>query len=196
MAAARRQTAAAQRATLVRMELPLPQGVFRRAVPGFRFLSALLLALCAAAISPQSHAASKATPPEAAATAASKPQARPLDHSGRPRRGIASFYSRRFAGKPMANGEPMDPRDNNAASKTLPLGTRARVTNLENGRSTTVTIEDRGPYVKGRIIDVSPASAQELGIERKEGLAKVEVAPITVPQPDGSVKPGAGLLQR
>jgi rare lipoprotein A len=195
-AAAGRQTAGAPQATLVRMELPLPQGVFRRAVPGLRCLSALLLALCAAVLSPPAQAELRTTPPEAAAPSASKPQARPLDHSGRIRRGIASFYSRHFAGKPMANGEPMNPRDDNAASKTLPLGTRARVTNLENGRSTTVTIEDRGPYVKGRIIDVSPATAQELGIERKEGLAKVEVAPLTVPQPDGSVKPGAGLLQR
>jgi rare lipoprotein A len=140
-------------------------------------------------------ASAQAAPPEPAAASASRPAAKakpPLDHSGRKRVGKASFYSHRFAGRPMANGRPMDPKDDNAASKTLPLGTRARVTNLENGRSATVTIEDRGPYEKGRILDVSPATAQRLGIDREEGLAKVEVAPIAVPQPDGSVKPGAG----
>lgn len=106
-----------------------------------------------------------------------------IDRSGRRRIGVASFYARRFAGQTMANGEPMDPQDDNAASKTLPLGTRARVTNLENGRSATVTIEDRGPYVPGRIIDVSPATARQLGIEREEGLAKVAVQPIELPDP-------------
>jgi len=91
----------------------------------------------------------------------------------------------------MANGKRMDPRDDNAASKTLPLGTTAKVTNLETGRSAVVTIEDRGPYVKGRIVDLSPATAQSIGITPQNGLADVEVTPIAVPQPDGSVKPGA-----
>lgn len=162
-------------------------------------LRALLIAACAALMPPgfaagtPDPAPANADPPTAAA---SKPKAHRLDHSGRKRRGIASFYHRRFAGRTMANGEPMDPRDDNAASKTLPLGTTARVTNLENGKSTTVTIEDRGPYVKGRIIDVSPATARQLGIEKKEGVAEVEVAPIAVPQPDGSVKPGVAAIER
>lgn len=133
---------------------------------------------------------------EPARPGASSTAARRLDRSGRARVGTASFYHRRFAGQTMANGEPMDPHDDNAASKTLPLGTRARVTNLENGRTATVTIEDRGPYVKGRILDVSPATAQKLGIDREEGLAQVEVAPIAVPQPDGSVRPGEAVRRR
>ena len=121
-----------------------------------------------------------------------KPVANPqLDHTGRKRVGKASFYAKMFHGRKMANGKPMDPRDDNAASKTLPLGTTAKVTNLETGRSAVVTIEDRGPYVKGRIVDLSPATAQSIGITPKKGLADVEVAPIAVPQPDGSVKPGA-----
>src|SRR5690349_4436528 len=121
-----------------------------------------------------------------------KPVANPqLDHTGRKRVGKASFYAKMFHGRKMANGKPMDPRDDNAASKTLPLGTTAKVTNLETGRSAVVTIEDRGPYVKGRIVDLSPATAQSIGITPKKGLAEVEVAPIAVPQPDGSVKPGA-----
>jgi len=85
----------------------------------------------------------------------------------------------------------MNPRDDNAASKTLPLGTKALVTNLETGQSAVVTIQDRGPYVDGRIVDLSPLTAEKIGLSREQGLAPVEVAPIAVPQPDGSMKPGA-----
>lgn len=93
-------------------------------------------------------------------------------------RGQASFYHpHRFTGRPMANGEPFDPRSNSAAHRTLPLGTVAEVTNLRNGESRTVVIEDRGPYVRGRIIDVSPRTADELGM-RESGTAPVEVRPI------------------
>jgi rare lipoprotein A len=128
--------------------------------------------------------------PTPAAAAASAPHPRPLDRSGRARVGKASYYSHRFAGRTMADGQKMDPQDDNAASKTLPLGTRARVTNLETGRSATVTIQDRGPYAKGRIIDLSPATAREIGIDHHDGVAPVVVAPIAVPQADGSIKPG------
>ena len=88
----------------------------------------------------------------------------------------------------MADGTPMRPQGNNAASRTLPLGTTALVTNLKTGRAAVVTIRDRGPYVKGRIVDLSPATAQKIGLDRKEGLTNVEVAPIEVPLADGSVK--------
>ncbi|MEO8653504.1 MAG: septal ring lytic transglycosylase RlpA family protein [Ramlibacter sp.] len=115
-----------------------------------------------------------------------------LDRSGRAKVGKASFYARRFAGRKMADGTPMKPHGANAASKTLPLGTVARVTNLETGQSTAVTIQDRGPYVPGRIIDLPPSKAQEIGITHKNGVAPVEVAPIVVPTPDGGVKPGDG----
>ena len=114
-----------------------------------------------------------------------KPQ---LDRTGLKRIGIASFYATKFAGRKMADGTPMRPQGDNAASKTLPLGTTALVTNLKTGRAAVVTIRDRGPYVKGRIVDLSPATARKIGIDRKEGLAKVEVAPIEVPLADGSVK--------
>lgn len=92
--------------------------------------------------------------------------------------GIASFYAKRFAGRTMADGTRMDPHGDNAASRTLPLGTRARVTNLQTGQSTLVTIRDRGPYVRGRIVDLSPATARLVGITPRTGLAKVEVTPI------------------
>ena len=118
-----------------------------------------------------------------------------LDRSGDTRVGKASIYSHKFTNQKMADGNKMDPNDDNAASKTLPLGTRAKVTNLETGQSTEVTIQDRGPYVQGRIVDLPPAKAEEIGITLKEGVAKVEVAPIEVPMPDGSVKRGDGAEQ-
>ncbi len=84
----------------------------------------------------------------------------------------------------------MKPHGSNAASKTLPLGTTAKVTNIDTGQSAVVTIQDRGPHVNGRIVDLSPSTAQKIGITQDEGVAKVEVAPIAVPMPDGSVKSG------
>jgi rare lipoprotein A len=130
-----------------------------------------------------------AGPANAAHRAASGAQ---LDRSGHERVGKASFYARRFAGRKMANGKPMNPHRDIAASKTLPLGTKAKVTNLETGRSAVVTIEDRGPYVHGRIVDLSPATAAKIGLTPQIGVTTVAVAPITVPLADGSVKPGAG----
>jgi rare lipoprotein A len=114
-----------------------------------------------------------------------------LDLSGCKRTGIASFYAEKFTGREMADGTRMDPNADNAASKTLPLGTTAKVTNLETGLSAEVTIQDRGPYVKGRIIDLSPATAREIGLERKDGITTVAVEPIEMPLPDGSVQQGA-----
>lgn len=93
-------------------------------------------------------------------------------------RGRASFYDgERFEGRPMANGDRFDPQSNAAASKTLPLGTVADVTNRETGETRRVVIEDRGPYVQGRVIDVSPRTAEELGM-RQDGVAPVEVKPV------------------
>jgi rare lipoprotein A len=115
----------------------------------------------------------------------------PLDLSGHTRRGKASFYAPMFSGRKMADGTVMQPQSNNAASKTLPLGTTAKVTNLETGQSAVVTIRDRGPYIRGRIVDLSPSTAKEIGIDHKKGVAKVEVAPIAVPLADGRIKLGA-----
>jgi len=117
-----------------------------------------------------------------------------IDHSGRNQKGHVSYYSHRFAHRKMANGARMNPHANVAASKTLPLGTTATVTNLENGKSVEVKIEDRGPYVGGRVLDVSPKVANDLGIKH-EGVAPVVVKPIAVPQPNGDVKLGAGAAE-
>jgi rare lipoprotein A len=127
--------------------------------------------------------------PSAVKPLAAKPN---LDRSGKKKRGKASYYSRKFAGKKMADGTPMDPKAPVAASKTLPLGTRARVTNLETGQSAVVEIRDRGPYVPGRTIDLAPSVAADIGLTKKQGVAPVEVAPIEVPQRDGTVKLGEG----
>jgi rare lipoprotein A len=113
------------------------------------------------------------------------------DLSGRPRAGTASLYDTKLAGKKMADGSKMNPGGDNAASKTLPLGTTASVTNVSTGKSAVVTIKDRGPYVKDRIVDLSPSTAHKIGLTSATGIAKVTVVPISVPLPDGSTKPGA-----
>jgi rare lipoprotein A len=117
-----------------------------------------------------------------------------VDPSGRKEKGHASYYANRFANRKMADGRRMNPNANIAASKTLPLGSVATVTNLDNGKSATVEIEDRGPYVDGRIVDLAPKVANQLDI-KKAGVAPVEVKPITVPQPQGGIKLGAGAAE-
>jgi len=124
------------------------------------------------------------------------PEARPqLDRTGRKRLGKASIYAPMFAGRKMADGTRMRPTSNNAASRTLPLGTTAKVTNLETGKTAVVTIHDRGPYVAGRIVDLSPATARDIGLDRRTGVTQVEVAPIVIPMPNGNVKLGDGFLE-
>ena len=119
----------------------------------------------------------------------------PVDLTASPRVGNASFYAKEFFGRKMADGSPMNPRGNNAASKTLPLGTTAEVTNLETGRSALVTIEDRGPFVPGRIVDLSPATARQIGLSARQGVAKVKVTPIAVPLPGGGVRLGPAAAE-
>ncbi len=117
-----------------------------------------------------------------------------LDPSGRKQSGRVSYYAQHFTNRKMANGNRFNPNGDTAASKTLPLGTTAKVTNVQNGKSATVKIEDRGPFAKGRVVDVTPKVADQLDI-RKEGVSEVVVAPIAVPQPDGAVKLGAGAAE-
>jgi rare lipoprotein A len=171
--------------------------------------AALSLAGIASAAAPADASAApinEAPPPPQAVTpsksARSKsprrisPSVRPnIDRSGRKRLGKASFYARMFAGRKMADGTPMRPTGDNAASLTLPLGTTAQVTNLETGKTAVVTIRDRGPYVDGRIVDLSPATARRIGLDRRTGVTEVEVAPIVVPLPDGKLKLGDGALE-
>jgi rare lipoprotein A len=116
------------------------------------------------------------------------------DASGRKQRGKASYYASKFNHRKMADGRRLDTNANMAASKSLPLGSVAKVTNLENGRTTTVAIQDRGPHVPSRVMDVTPRVAEKLGIKER-GVAPVEIQPITVPGTDGSVKLGAGAVE-
>lgn len=88
--------------------------------------------------------------------------------------GTASFYARRFHGRTTASGVRYDSAKMLAAHRTLPFGTQVRVTNLENRRSVVVTVVDRGPFRRGRIIDVSRGAAAELGFVRR-GLATVRL---------------------
>lgn len=88
--------------------------------------------------------------------------------------GTASWYGRDFHGKKTANGERYDMYAMSAAHKTLPMPSLVRVTNLENGRSVVVRVNDRGPFVKSRLIDLSYAAAKELGYDNK-GTARVRV---------------------
>ena len=85
--------------------------------------------------------------------------------------GVASVYS---SGRRTASGERLNPNALTAAHRKLPFGTRVLVTNKKNGRSVEVTINDRGPFVRGRIIDLTPAGARALGFS---GLTKVAVIP-------------------
>lgn len=98
----------------------------------------------------------------------------PADHRDYRETGIASWYGPTFHAKPTANGEIYNQDDLTAAHKTLPMPSWVEVENLDNGRRLVVRINDRGPFVDGRIIDLSRRSAQLLGVDRP-GLAKVRV---------------------
>jgi rare lipoprotein A len=92
--------------------------------------------------------------------------------------GTASWYGPRFHGKKTANGEAFNQNKLTAAHRTLPLGTRVEVTNVTNGKSVEVKITDRGPYVNGRVIDLSRAAAIRLGM-KDAGLARVQIVALT-----------------
>ncbi|SKA73971.1 rare lipoprotein A [Paucidesulfovibrio gracilis DSM 16080] len=108
--------------------------------------------------------------------------------------GIASWYGRDFHGKPTASGDIYDMHKMTAAHKTLPLGTVVRVTNLENGQRVNLLVNDRGPFVGTRIIDLSYAAAQALGSDRK-GLARVRVQAVGTATARGTI-PTATVPQR
>lgn len=100
-------------------------------------------------------------PPEGAAATRPETPAPAPTFAGR---GKLSLYGRAHEGKPTASGEPFDPGKLTMAHRTLPFGTRVRVTNLENRRSVEVVVNDRGPFVGGRIADLSAAAARRLGM--------------------------------
>ncbi|TPE63600.1 septal ring lytic transglycosylase RlpA family protein [Sandaracinobacter neustonicus] len=114
----------------------------------------------------------------------------PADDRGYDKQGIASWYGPTFHEKATANGETYNQDDITAAHKTLPMPSWVEVTNLDNGRVLVVRINDRGPFVDGRIIDLSRKSAQLLGVDGP-GLAKVRVKRVF---PEGDWARGAPVL--
>jgi len=89
--------------------------------------------------------------------------------------GMASYYGDELAGNRTASGERFDPRQMTGAHRSLPFGSMVRVTNVSNGDSVVVRINDRGPFSRGRIIDISHAAAREIGMHRS-GTARVKLA--------------------
>ncbi len=125
----------------------------------------VLLALLAAACGPAAGGTGRS----------SRPPPAPIDKRiGAVQRGQATWYGGRFHGRKTASGEIFDENAMTAAHRTLPFDTRVRVTNLNNGRSVEVRITDRGPYAKGRIIDLSRAAATRLD------MLRAGVVPVTV----------------
>lgn len=94
--------------------------------------------------------------------------------------GIASWYGPGFDGKTTASGERFNKNQMTAAHRTLPFGTLVRVTNLHNGRTVDVRINDRGPWIKGRIIDLSQAAARQIDLEHR-GIGEVELRVLSLP---------------
>ena len=130
-----------------------------------------LVALAAAACAPtrrQPPTAAPAPTPTPPAARALPPEARAVWT------GTASWYGEAHHRKKTASGEPFDMHALTAAHRTLPFGTRVRVTSLETGRSVTVRINDRGPFVGGRTVDISRAAAQSIGMIDR-GVAKVKL---------------------
>jgi rare lipoprotein A len=110
-------------------------------------------------------------------------------------RGTGSWYGTKFHGRPTANGERYSLYEMTAAHKTLPIPSFVKVTNLENGRTAIVRINDRGPFHEGRIIDLSYAAAVKLGYAA-EGTALVEVEAINLDQRPPQVKPPIALIEQ
>jgi rare lipoprotein A len=122
--------------------------------------------------------------PKAATKSAKKPKPYQV--------GTASWYGSYFQGKDTASGEAYNMYDFTAAHPTLPLGTYVRVTNLRNGRAVVVRVNDRGPVVDGRIIDMSYGAAQALGMKSR-GLQQVRLDLVETPPTVAELRPVAHL---
>jgi rare lipoprotein A len=131
---------------------------------------ALLAAGCAAPAPATNHGHAQTRSPAQAPAAG---QQRPSYSEA----GLASWYGKPYHGRQTASGRIYNMFELTAAHRTLPFGTRVKVTNLENGRSVVLTITDRGPFVGGRVIDVSLRAAQQLKFQHK-GIARVRVETI------------------
>jgi rare lipoprotein A len=133
--------------------------------------AALAVALAVSAIA-CTHAPTRSVRPEA--PAAGGAEQRPPE---RGQIGLASYYARKFQGRRTASGERYRSHELTCAHRTAPFGSRLRVTALETGRSVVVTVTDRGPYSRGRVVDVSRAAARALGMI-DHGVIRVRVEPV------------------
>jgi rare lipoprotein A len=136
-------------------------------------LAAALLAACAqtSVVSNKSGYRAAGRPPTLAAVKIGKHNPLARGNHAAEKYGVASFYTE---GTETANGEKIDPQALTAAHRTLPFGTILRVTNLETGRTVTVRVNDRGPFVQGRDVDLSYSAAESIGI-LDQGVAKVRL---------------------
>jgi len=136
--------------------------VFFRTLPMIGMGAAFLAGGCTRSVSHQQLSHPLSAPP------ISQPQPSQM--------GIASWYGPGFHGRPTASGERYDQNALTAAHRTLPLGSRVKVTNLATGKSVQVRINDRGPFVRGRVIDLSHGAARRLGmVQRGTGRVRVQV---------------------
>lgn len=130
--------------------------------------SSYFIAMVAAALLPgcaQLERASEPVPPQPAPTVLrSAPPSSDAAATSKQERGRVSMYGSELLGRKTASGEPFDPTALTMAHRTLPFGTRVRVTNLENRRSVEVVVNDRGPFVAGRVADLSEAAARRIGM--------------------------------
>jgi len=146
----------------------------RRLAEGLAVLLSVASLGAGAASGPSSLEAAKVTHPQVIATSGNKTRKTNSPKSKAYQVGTASWYGGQFQGKQTASGEPFDMRDFTAAHPSLPLGSFVKVTNLKNGKVVVVRINDRGPVVDGRIIDVSYNVARALGFKER-GLQKVRL---------------------
>jgi rare lipoprotein A len=157
--------------------LPMLQPIRVRALWGgtiVRLAVGVSLSLAIYACSAQTPTPPPPLPPPPPPVQPAPPVAAAPQEVGKPKVTTASFYSPALQGHPTTSGEAYDEHAMTAASKTLPIGTHAKVTNLKTGKSVVVRINDHGPFVKGRGIDLSRDAAKHIGIDHR-GTAKVKV---------------------
>jgi len=153
-----------------------------------RYAQGLALAFLIASLGAAQGPNNSEATPAPISSAQTKPEVR--KQAGKPKPyevGTASWYGEYFVGKPTASGEPYDMYDMTAASLTIPLGTYVKVTNLRNGRTVVVRVNDRGPVVPGRIIDLSYGAAEELQFAER-GLQRVRLDVVNPPRTNAGVR--------
>jgi rare lipoprotein A len=160
----------------------------RRLAEGLAVVLSVASLGAGAASGPSSLEAAKVTTPLVGRSTSGQKINKSISHKSKPYQvGTASWYGEQFQGRQTASGEPFDMHDFTAAHPSLPLGSMVKVTNLRNGKAVVVRINDRGPVVEGRIIDVSYTAAQALGFkERGVQTVRLELYQPRDSRPDSS----------